>query len=763
MSSELVSGLPFNLDDLLHHRVVEGNRIEFKGTWDAYTRDAVVRTTCAFANDLLNLNGGYIVIGAEEEGGHLKLPPRGLAERDLERVQKEIRGACARLQPTYQPLLFPTVYRERSLLLVWAPGGETRPYQAPESARAKGSSYHYYVRQGPETVKARGELLRQLMELAAKVPFDDRRNLDARIEDLSPTLVRRFLHEIQSDLVAGAGADLVDDRELYRKLQIVSRVNAHEVPRNVGLLFFHEQPDRFFPCAKIEIVHFGEEGDLLDERTFSGPLPQQIRETLRYLNSLGGTVRQKIPGRAEAEVTVPYPFAAMEESVVNAVYHRGYDYAPDPLKIYRYGDRMEITAYPGPVSGLQPEDFLPGAAMPPVRARNRRIGELLRELRLAEAKGTGIAKIQRVMRQNGSPPARFDFDEERTYFRVTLPVHPRYRQLQTVVHGGRSSRRDEPSGPQAGRDRAAQPSALAAALERAYLQKAERESRGLETTEIREEILSLRRQLREGGRLYAGDFFADGRFKLLEPIGVGGFATVWRAYDRGRRVVAIKILHGQYAADRTRRERFFRGARKMAELQHPGIVRVIEEKMEEGGWFFFVMEYLEGGDFRQRILADDLAASERLPIIRAVGEALDFAHRRGIIHRDIKPGNILLNRQDRPKLTDFDLVWAEDTTGGTRTGVLGSVLYTAPEAMQEAANVDVSVDVYGLGMTTIFSLYGADLPLDVLRDAPGFIAELPIARPLADVLCRAVAWAPEERYPSVAAFLAALATATSGP
>jgi ATP-dependent DNA helicase RecG len=122
----------------------------------------------------------------------------------------------------------------------------------------------------------------------------------------------------------------------------------------------------------------------------------------------------------------------MEEAIVNAVYHRGYDGPPEPVKIYLYPDRMEIISYPGPVPGIEKNHFEVGQFIPPVPARNRRIGEFLKELRLAEGRGTGIPKIQRKMVENGSPDAIFDFDDPRSYFRVILPVHPRYRIIHSI-------------------------------------------------------------------------------------------------------------------------------------------------------------------------------------------------------------------------------------------------------------------------------------------------------------------------------------------
>src|SRR5258707_980748 len=109
----LKSELPFALDDLLHERSIECNRIEFKATWNDVIAEAVVRTVCAFANDMLNLNGGYIVLGVEEQAGRPALPPRGLGGMDLDLLQKKIHQHCRRLEPEYQPLLSQEHYEDR--------------------------------------------------------------------------------------------------------------------------------------------------------------------------------------------------------------------------------------------------------------------------------------------------------------------------------------------------------------------------------------------------------------------------------------------------------------------------------------------------------------------------------------------------------------------------------------------------------------------------------------------------------------------------
>ena len=418
--------LPIDVQALLHFRGVESSRVEFKASWDskamAGTAAQVLRTICAYANDVQNLNGGYIVVGVSETSGKAVLPLAGLSIQDLDLAQKWIQGNCNHISPVYQPVLSPEVVDGKDVLVIWAPGGDNRPYQAPESLAA-GAPRHFYIRQGAETVEAKGEMLRTLMQLTAKVPFDDRRALDVPVEQISMVLIRRHLQNLGSGLAADA-----DDRDVLRRMRITMPVNGHEVPRNVALLMFTEDPERWFPGARIEVAHFAGDarGNLIEERTFRGPLTEQIREGIGYLQNLSIAHFQKVPDHAQTRGWVSYPLAALEESVVNAVYHRSYEGQSEPVKIYLYPDRMQIISYPGPVPGIEPKHLQPGGRVPPVPARNRRIGEFLKELRLAESRGTGIPKVFDAMARNGSSPPCYEFDTQRTYFSVTLPAHPEY-------------------------------------------------------------------------------------------------------------------------------------------------------------------------------------------------------------------------------------------------------------------------------------------------------------------------------------------------
>ena len=212
------------------------------------------------------------------------------------------------------------------------------------------------------------------------------------------------------------------------------RYRSNIFPINVGLLFFNADPQRFFPATQIDVVWFpdGAGGDKFTEKTFRGPLSRMLREALEYIrrNYLNETVI-KLADRAEAMRVSNFPYEAVEEALVNAVYHRGYD-TREPVEVRISPEDLVVLSYPGPDRSIRIEQLRDGNVAPR-RYRNRRIGEFLKELDLTEGRATGIPKMLRAMRQNGSPPPEFDFDEDHSYFQVRLPVQPATRNADTVV------------------------------------------------------------------------------------------------------------------------------------------------------------------------------------------------------------------------------------------------------------------------------------------------------------------------------------------
>ncbi|MHB8090406.1 MAG: Fic family protein [Syntrophales bacterium] len=167
---------------------------------------------------------------------------------------------------------------------------------------------------------------------------------------------------------------------------------------------------------------------------FKGPLARMTRDALDYIkrNFVSETVI-KHPRRAESSRVENIPYIAIEEAVVNAVYHRGYD-VREPVEIRIMHDELVVLSYPGPDRSVRLEQLRVGKAMPR-RYRNRRIGEFLKELEFTEGRSTGIPKIIDAMQANGSPPAEFDFDEDHSYFMVRLPVHPAALEVADLEAG----------------------------------------------------------------------------------------------------------------------------------------------------------------------------------------------------------------------------------------------------------------------------------------------------------------------------------------
>ncbi len=201
------------------------------------------------------------------------------------------------------------------------------------------------------------------------------------------------------------------------------------------------------------------------------------------------------------------------------------------------------------------------------------------------------------------------------------------------------------------------------------------------------------------------------RYELEELVGTGGMSSVFRAHDRLlERKVALKVLHEQYTRDEDYVERFRREARSVASLSHPNIVTVID-RGEHGGRQYIVFEYVAGENLKHRIDREGaLPVGEAVDLALQIGRALQFAHQNGLVHRDVKPQNVLLNGDGRAKVTDFGIARSLDMQRGmTQTGtVLGTSDYIAPEQAQ-GSRVDERTDVYSLGIV-LYELLTGETP-----------------------------------------------------
>ena len=258
-----------------------------------------------------------------------------------------------------------------------------------------------------------------------------------------------------------------------------------------------------------------------------------------------------------------------------------------------------------------------------------------------------------------------------------------------------------------------------------------------------------------------------GRYELEKLVGSGGMSNVFRAHDRLlERTVALKILHEQFTRDDDYVERFRREARAVAKLAHPNIVTVID-RGEQDGRQFIVFEYVDGPNLKDLTRNGPLEVRDAIGLTLQVARALSFAHDRGLVHRDVKPQNVLLNEDGQAKVTDFGIARSLDVQGVTQTGtVLGTSDYIAPEQAR-GQKVDPKTDIYSLG-AVLYELLVGEVPFSgdnfvavAMRHVNEPVPSVLDARPdcparLDFAIQRAMAKDPDDRFASMDDFVTEL-------
>ena len=261
-----------------------------------------------------------------------------------------------------------------------------------------------------------------------------------------------------------------------------------------------------------------------------------------------------------------------------------------------------------------------------------------------------------------------------------------------------------------------------------------------------------------------------GKYEIQRELGRGAFGTVYLARDTVLDVPrALKVLHPALVMDGTVVERFHREARLAARLEHPHIVPVYDFGQAEGH-FYLAMRYMEGGSLKEHLAQGPLPWDEVMRIVQEVAAGLAYAHAQGVVHRDLKPGNILFDAQGRAAVTDFGLAKALRGAGDSASltmsgGLIGTPAYMAPELWQ-GKPATPATDQYALAcmvyeMVIGKALFGGDTPWEVMerhKEGPRFPERWPEGVPagLEEVLRKALAQDPERRYPDVRTFARAL-------
>jgi ATP-dependent DNA helicase RecG len=428
--------IPITIDRLLEKRIVEQSRIEYKKGWNQLE---ILRSICAFANDIDNSGGGYIIVGVDADNGIPILPPEGLPHDSLDRIQKELLELVrSKLRPQYAPIAAPVEYQGKHLLMIWVPGGYDRPYKAAVSLSKDKSESAYYVRRYSNTVKANDREIKELHALGEDIPFDDRINRQARLENLSFNRIASYLKRVNSALVSQL--DDLSLRDIALSMRIAEGPVEYTRPLNVGLLFFANNPEDYIREVHIEVTYIpNPTGEGMIERVFTGPLDEQLENALLYLkSSVVAEMIHKIPGQAEAERHFNYPYEAIEEALSNAVYHKSYQIV-EPIIVRIEKDNLSILSNPGPDRSITDED-LKSFHMYSKHNRNRRIGDFLKELGLVEEKNTGVPTMISALEANGSKPPVFETDEERSYFRVVFEIHDNFKKVDAEKNDDASAK-----------------------------------------------------------------------------------------------------------------------------------------------------------------------------------------------------------------------------------------------------------------------------------------------------------------------------------
>ncbi len=263
-----------------------------------------------------------------------------------------------------------------------------------------------------------------------------------------------------------------------------------------------------------------------------------------------------------------------------------------------------------------------------------------------------------------------------------------------------------------------------------------------------------------------------GQYILEEQIGKGGMATVYRArHVRLERHVAIKIMHTVFLQDESFRQRFEREAQIVAKLEHLHIVPIYDYS-EHNGSPYLVMKYIDGVTLKQQMLKTPLPLSDILRLMRTLADALDYAHRQGVLHRDLKPSNIMIDREGRPYLTDFGLARMAQVGESTISHdmMLGTPFYVSPEQAQGQRDLSSLTDIYSFGVVLYELITGVvpfagDSAYAIIHDHIYAAPEPPsqknpaLPRSLDAVLLKALAKRPEDRYPTATALMNAFAAA----
>lgn len=429
--------LPISIESLLDGREVESSRIEYKKAWNP---QECIRTICAFANDIENNDGGYIILGVEESDG-FPACVSGIEPKRIEAIEKDLLNKCHFIEPFIFPRVEVCLYKGKSLVVLSVSAGDGRPYKASRDVFKDQSDKAYFIRHGSMTIQADGNLLRELFENSSRIPFDDRENPFASLSDLDESLMRMHLSRVKSNMLEGD--ESLQMNQIAHSMKLLCGPSENRHPRNIALLMFSRRINDFFPYAVIETLDLPDRTGMgMTEKSFSGPIQNQLESALQFIGNQWIEERViKQESRIETLRFFNYPIIAVKEILANAVYHRDYQ-INEPITVVKTPTFIEIKSFPGLDRSITDRMIADLDIRSFGEYRNRRIGNYLKELGLTEGRNTGIPAAVRALKKNGSGSPMFITDSQRQSLTVRIPIHSGFLSGKTEEnhHSGRKNR-----------------------------------------------------------------------------------------------------------------------------------------------------------------------------------------------------------------------------------------------------------------------------------------------------------------------------------
>ena len=572
--------------------------------------------------------------------------------------------------------------------------------------------------------------LEELRLLYDKTAPTQRPCAECSVDDLDWSLVGRY--------AAKTGMELSGDRNAdARALGLFSALSPSALTV-AGVLCFAEHPERYIPQARAVFIN-GSIGDREFERIdVLGPLPRQLEH-------LFDLVERRIQSHWLGDQETGRFMLAVREALSNAVVHRDYS-RNGHVKVTVQFPKVEIISPGGLPEGRTWMSLLESEPMSdPTDAA---VAWYLTSLLAAETVGRGFEIFRQYRSAFGAAALEGQQIGEGTALRVAIT------QVSEAGAGARTPEKPGPSFTELFAPPLGEPSGSGRG--RPVPAGSGRPGGSVEEPSASD---SLQPGSSSSGRS-DGHPQTLGRFRVVRLVGKGGAGTVYLGRDQElERDVAIKVLFKRFGSP-TQQERFTREARSAASLSHPGLVSVYEVGQEDD-YYFIVMEYIDGPTLQDVIEGRSPSPEfdrDSARIVLEVAEALAYAHSRGIIHRDVKPGNIMLDQTGRPRITDFGLAQTSgsEDTNLTQTGtLLGTATYVSPEQVMGQAS-DGRSDIYSLGVVFCELLTGKtpfsgkttwEIAAAKVKDAASLPErDPPVPAALGDICLKALDRAPQLRF-----------------